>query len=542
MPTTWSSEAGLNAVLSPEANRYAVFAYQRRSGLNRTSEGVVLGTRVTDLSDYVTQISLSENFNEAGVRADITMQVPPPLDNTPNVRAQLNLGMPVIIYGAYLNKFTGLVPLPTTQELLSAVEQSQGGRYGDHEIFRGFLFVKDTTSGSSGDTITLTAYDHLTYLARNRYDAAYKKRKTGTAAQKRGWTASMIIRDLCKKAGLKIDETAFVDTQTRLTTTKSYDLTLWDTCLLALEKTRYATRGAPMYHLRAKQGKVQLFKRDRAPSGPTTFTVWEFTSDDIISEASHNISIENLTTAANFVGSRKASNRRLRGRWVNRGTEAVYGRMHDVVGVGGMSDKEFARTRKSYILEHAKPDERLEVTIPCLNQIRIGDMIRVRDDLTGKYHLLWVNEVTHDINPTTPTTRLTLVRDIKKAVYPEVGDEQLKQKSSDSWSRVMRGGKTVSLGKKTVAKTDFEGTKWRGTTLTENDGYCTVARGSDMAKYKRLSVDAGRRSKQVIIVGLHDPTNRAIRLSLDVCDDLALKTGDSVEIFPLIPSRLANKK
>jgi len=453
--------------------------------------------------------------------------------------------MPIIIFGSFVNRLSGLTPLPSRQELLASIEQRQVSRYGDHEIFRGFIFVKDTTSGSVSDSLTLTAYDHLTYLARNRYDVAYKKRKTGTAAQRRGWTASAIIRDLCKKIGLIVDETAFEDTGTRLTTTKSYDLTLWDTCLLALQKTRYTTRGNPIYQLRAKQGRVQLFKRDRAPTGPTTFTTWEFSSEDMIIGASHNVSIENLTTAAVFVGSRKASNRKLRSRWSNAGTEQRYGRMHDVVNVGGMSDKELARTRKSYILEHAKPEETLEITIPCLNQIRIGDMVRVRDDITGKYHLLWVNEVNHDVNPTSPVSRLVLVREIKKSTYPEIGDEQLKQESSDAWVRVTSGKKSVSLGKKPIVRTDFEGVKWKGNTITQNDGYCTVARSSDMAKYKRLSIDAGRRSKQVIIVGLHDPVRLGkdnVRLSLDVCDELGLKTGSTAEIFPLIPGRLANKK
>ena len=275
------------------------------------------------------------------------------------------------------------------------------GRWAlNNEIFRGYVFNIARSGYAAGDEFTLTCFDSLIYLAKNDHDAVYKNK-----------TASKIIRELLEEAGIRVHPKRFMDTHTKIPRLVTNGLTVYDGCVMALQKTRSMTK--KRYRLRMDGGFAVLFQREIRPD-----EAWLLTAKDSLIGASRTTSIEELVTSAELKSDGKSGRiTELSGSTARFAALARkrYGRMHKIVDRGSSPASDGKTILDTLIKENGRPHEELNVTIPCINTMRAGDYVKVLDPDTGMHAHFWIDSVSHSVSSSQASSDLTLVRRIEEA-------------------------------------------------------------------------------------------------------------------------------
>ena len=499
--------AGYESVLTSEFGRYVVWYYARQD-LRAEAEaafrqalsldgGVPDGPVYTpsdkaywriDLSPYVSSISISDSFSQAAKSVDLVLSC---AEGGEELRSLVQCGG---IIRVFADTYRGTVSVPMTDPANPLVQ---------NELFRGYVFSRDSSSAPIGDVLQLKAYDPMIYLTLNEYDLVKKKK-----------TASQIIREIVVKAGL-VPGSPFQDTGVKLSKLTTRGLSLYDGCVLALQKNQKLT--GKRYRLQAKQGKVVLFKRV-APAD-----TWTFDSRVNIVDASHSVSIEDLTTRATIraQAEKKVVTREAK---VAAEVENKYGKVHKIVDIGDYSASEMQKARRAVVRDEGKPAEEISITVPIITSIEAGDGVYVYDDDLKFKQLFWVEEVTHSITPVGGTTQMTLVRKEADIKYPEIDDPT---KANAAKTKLQTEKTEYNLK---VAVVNFEGSKYKGT-----EAICTIRKTHPLAKKPYVKLYGGTAgTKQVQVVGTHRASEGGadIRLAATVAEDLRpkLTTGSRVKV------------
>jgi hypothetical protein len=474
--------ANYDSVLTSEFGRYVVWYYARQDPFT-TSTGASAYRRI-DLSAFVTSITISDSFSQAAKAVDLTLTC---AEAGEDLRSYVQCGG---IIRVFADTYRGTTSVPIADPANPMTE---------NELFRGYIFSRDTTAATVGDSLQIRAYDPLIYLTLNEYDLVKKKK-----------TASQIIREIVLKAGL-VPGTPFQETGVKISKLTTRGLSLYDGCILALQKNQKLT--GKRYRLQASQGRVILFKR------VVPATTWTFDSRVNIVEASHSVSIESLTTRATI---RAQAEKKVVTKEVRvPNVEAKYGKIHKIVDIGDYSASEMAKARRSVVRDDGKPTEEISISTPIINSIQAGDGVYVYDDDLKFKQLFWVEEVTHSVTPAGGNTQMLLVRKEADIAYPQI-DDPTKKNTPKTKLQTEKAEYSMS-----VAVTSFEGGKYDG-----SESICTINKSHSLAKYSHVKL-YGKTSgtKQVRVVGTYRGGSD-IRIPSAVAQDLRpiLRTGSSVKV------------
>lgn len=366
-----------------------------------------------DITQLVTAITWTESFGSPAMEMNLTLATPKirattlesdasgfigsnsafesaarrgPAVNLNNI---IKLGMGIRVFASRPDPTGVFIPL----------QRLAGGSYAlAGEIFRGYVFTKSRSGSTNQDQMEIVCYDQMIYLAKNDYDTIFKNQ-----------TATEMIRTLCGLAGLKMANVGpdFANTHAKISRMVSYGNNLYDCCSLAIQKNKALTN--KYYRLRSEGGRVVLRQRT------TPSQTWYLTDSTNIIESSQSESIEDLVTGVQPKTSGKLGRSSYGPEVVNDGLERLYGRMRKVQDLSNLKASEVPKAIKTYMAENGKPKIECSITIPCVNTIRAGDLVKVRESDTGIVGLWYVSQISHTISATSATSQLSLVKTAQEA-------------------------------------------------------------------------------------------------------------------------------
>lgn len=436
----------MTTFVKAQHGNYAVVAYV--SSGSRAPE--IAGANFTpgfqryNLSPFVTQFSLRDTFNQPAQELQLTVTCD---GEGAQLRSLLDPGTIIRVFG---DTYSGTTPVPLTFQNNEELPLR-------NELFRGYVFTRSTQAASAGDQLELTAYDPMIYLSLNEYDLILKKS-----------TATQMIKAICLNAfGRQADSmlservggkrrSTLESTGRRIKRVSTKGLTLYDACLLALQKNQKLT--GKRYRLYSRYGRIYL----EARKDPTD--TWTFDSRLNIIEASHSVSIENLATRV-VIKSQKGDKQRRPYVRTDRALEQKYGSIQKIVDIGEYSASEMRDAKRGFLRDYSKPEEEISIRTPIIASLQPGAPVYVYDDDLGLAQAFWVEEVTHEVSPTGATSSLSLVRREADVTYPEVDDPTQQN---------------TAKAKYKVSKTKFYATARRvnliagDPDLDANDAVCTV--------------------------------------------------------------------
>lgn len=442
------------APLNSEFGRYVVWYYHPAT------------RKRYDLSPFLQDITISDSFAQAAKEVTMVFSTA----NAGNaLRTWVQMGGIVRVLADTYDG-TQSVPLDVNAPGLK------------NELFRGFVFTRDNTSTSTNDSMSITAYDAMIYLSLNEADLTYKKLR-----------ADQIIRRIVADAGMKIGD-PFQQTGARIKRMTTRGLTLYDGCLLALEKNQRLT--GKRFRLHSKHGRVCLWQR------VDPVDTWTFDSRINIESGSHNTSIMDLVTRVTVV---YHQNKAIRTKdLIDRSAEKKYGVVHKIVDIGDYSASEVARARQTTLRDHSKPEEVIQLTIPVINSLEPGLGVYVYDDDLKFSQLFWVESVSHHVTPSSGTTDLTLRRREADIKYPDITDPFKANKTKAKY----KIDKAHSYPSVLVAVVDFQldgGGSYNG-----SESICTIRKGHPLAQSSEIEIYVGKSSTRVSVIGTHAAGNKAI--------------------------------
>lgn len=487
-----------------------------------------------DITQLVTSISYTESFSSPAVEVTLSLAAPNirssilhsdsakgnsafesfarrgPAINLNNL---IKLGMGIRIFASRPDPSGKFIPL---QRLTTGSYAVAG------EMFRGYIFTKSRSGTSSADAIELTVYDQMIYLAKNDYDTIFKN-QTGT----------QIIRSLCGRAGLKMAPVGsqFANTHAKISRMVSYGNNLYDCCYLAVQKTKHLT--GKYYRLRSEAGLVTLTQRK------TPTKVWYLTDTTNITDSQFSSSIEELVTGVQPKTAGKLGRAAYGASVINADLERLYGRMRKVQDLTNLKASEVSKAVKNYLKENGKPKDEFAVTIPCINTIRAGDLVKVRESDTGIVGLWYVNQVQHSINASQSTTQLQLVKTAQEAEVQQITETDAtgststnrhvtfdKVKGSDGKYQRFR----MAAGVYTPAGTAFGQALIGDENLVKLDKTVVAALGGAGA---HVQLQYGRFSIRCIVQtrGTYSPYK--IQVSTAAAEHLGIRDGNAIFVYPL---------
>jgi hypothetical protein len=487
-----------------------------------------------DVTQLVTSIGITESFSSPAVEVTLSLAVPNIRSSVlasdaahgssafesfarrgpaVNMNNLVKLGMGVRIFASRPDPAGKFIPL----------QRLSGGSYAlAGEVFRGYIFTKSRSGSSSADTMEITAYDQMIYLAKNDYDTIFKN-QTGT----------QIIRSLCGRAGLRMAPVGpqFANTHAKISRMVSYGNNLYDCCYLAIQKTKALT--GKYYRLRSEAGIVTLTQRK------TPTKVWYLTDTTNITDSTFSSSIEELVTGVQPKTAGKLGRSAYGSSVINADLERLYGRMRKVQDLTNLKASEVAKAVKTYMKENGKPKDEFSVTIPCINTIRAGDLIKVRESDTGIVGLWYVNQVQHSISSAQATTQLQLVKTAQEAQVQQITETDAtgttstnrhvtfdKVKGADGKYQRIR----MTAGVYTPAGTAAGQTLVGDELLVKLDKSAATALGGTGA---HVQLQYGRFSIRCVIQtrGTYSPYK--IMVSTAAAEHLGISAGNAIFVFPL---------
>lgn len=505
-----------------------------------------------DLSQCLLDVSLTDSFEQPAQQLDVTLSaqldLPTYEDSAASgvdVRSITELGRPVRLYGPRVTPDGNVYPLP--DGFPEVISKTSGEFYPlNNLLFYGFIFNKSISASTAGDSVTLTCFDPLFYLARNMYDtpwvASKKTKVQGRNGRPKGWRADEIIQKICEDSQIRISN--IENTQVRLRKVVTVGLSLYDTCLLALEKTYNQGKTKRRYTLRYDpRAGVELIGR-RMPNNMTAREkqVWDLRDEDNLLSATYTASIENLVTAVTVKTDGEKGRKQIGGVYRDAKLEAKYGAMHQIVDIESPgSPAEAQKARRALMRDQGRVQETIDVSIPCINSLRAGDGVWVKDSDTGIQALLWISSVSHEVGASDALTNLTLVREPREIAYPQVSDPQNQPSRGSYVTMKDASGETLKIEVSyrvvdIISESNFGG---RGAVFTGDESVATVRKDSRLdqlckGKERQFLIGPSGKGKSgatAVIVGRHTE-DVDVKISLSVGEGAQLgrvgKTGRAI--------------
>jgi hypothetical protein len=496
------------------------------------------GENQWDITRLVTSLSWSETFSSPAVEMSITLAAPniratilasDAKDYTGlktaydtvarrgpsvNVNSMVKLGMGIRVFASR----------PHPSGVFSPLQRMADGTYAlAGEIFRGYIFNKSRNGSSSQDELQITCYDQMIYLAKNDYDTIFKN-QTGTE----------IIRSLCGRAGLRMAAVGkdFADTRQNISRMVSYGNNLYDCCYLAIQKTKSLT--GKYYRLRSEAGIVTLRQR-RTPT-----VVWFLANTSNIVDSQFSESIEDLVTGVQPKTTGPTGRSQYGSSKINLDLERLYGRMRKVNDFGSLKASQLPKAMATFMKENAKPKIECAITIPCVNTMRAGDLVKVQETDTNIVGLWYISGISHSISNTSATSALQLVKTATEAqVQPVTESDTSGSKSTNrhvTYDKIKgKDGKYIRY--RLTAGVYTPAGRYAGTVLAGDENLVKLDRHTAALLGKTgglVSVQYGRYSVRCEIQtrGDYAPPYH-IMVSATAAAHLGIKNGHRIYVYPL---------
>lgn len=265
-----------------------------------------------------------------------------------------------------------------------------------------YLFEKNRSADGDSKTMEWTTHDKLYWLHTKTVRGNYRANKR----HKRGWLASAIIRDLCKKYGVpvgKIDTTAYYIQKIDLKGTFLSQINK------VLKKDKSATGRKATYTVNMHDGKLNVV-RDRGDKPRVAYVINEA---DMIEQGSLSESAldTKVYTRVKLTGKirvyRKNKKKRrvaviktitVTANPVNKNYQALYGVRTKKHSLKGIYTKASLQKRAKILLsQHLTPAMEFSVTCRAIPSLRSGDRVYVVAPYFGVHGLVKLTSVQYDL-------------------------------------------------------------------------------------------------------------------------------------------------
>lgn len=299
-----------------------------------------------NFSQLVTQFSLTDHVNVAGMEVSITAEGPPSLIN--------QIGME-----GSTSSISAVVPDVTT------------GRPALRELWRGFFEEVVDDRGPSMVSRSITAYDPGKLLATHEEDYVFKKA-----------TLSGVVRRIVQDMGLPVGSVP--STSRDLGNIVGRGESVWDVIQKAVQRHHDLT--GETYRIMFREGRLQMV-RQGAPE-----KWWVFEVGRSLQNFRRTRSIAEMENRVKLYGNVEddLTKPKIEAVVENRQSQEIYGLRQRVEYVSAEDRQKVRDVAEQRIELRSIPDETIEVTGWVVPLLRAGDPIRVIDremGISGKYYV-----------------------------------------------------------------------------------------------------------------------------------------------------------
>jgi hypothetical protein len=268
---------------------------------------------------------------------------------------------------------------------------------GEKEILRGVVFKSPRNHKK---TISITAYDHGIYLAKNK-----------TTKILDSVSVKKFITSLCSEFGIPIGSIPEIS----LALTAIYrDMTLYDMIVSAL--TEVTKRTGEKYQVRMVQGKLNIIKKsDQVLS-------WRIALGENLVDAQYSESIENLKNKIVIRG----ENNQVLAIVEDQELIAAYGLLQEQFSEQADAAGDAQSLAKNYLTDLGTVLKEFSVNAIGIAQLRAGDAVQISDDFLEVSAVFYVDRVSHSFQNDSHTMNLTL-NWTDEVVEQEVTDASIDQ-------------------------------------------------------------------------------------------------------------------
>jgi hypothetical protein len=248
----------------------------------------------------------------------------------------------------------------------------------EEEVLRGVVFKAPRNHSK---TVSLTAYDHAIYMAKNK-----------TTKILNGVSVKKFITSLCSEYGIPTGSIP----ELSLSLTAIYrDMTLYDMIVSAL--TEVTKRTGEKYQVRMIKGELNIIKKsDQVLS-------WRIALGENLIDAQYNESIENLKNRIVIRG----DNNQVLATVEDQGLIAAYGLLQEQFTE--QADAGDAQTIASnYLADLGKVLQEFTVKAIGIAQLRAGDAVEIADEFLEASGVFYVDRVSHSYQNQSHTMSITL--------------------------------------------------------------------------------------------------------------------------------------
>lgn len=351
-------------------------------------------TSAVDITEFVTNLSWQasdgENFTTLSVSLD-------------NYRGVFNM----IPHGTKLRL---QVRLP-----FQNFESTKKGKFYDY--CTAFVFTKNRSGSADSQTMELTCYDRLYWLAQNDLT---KKVYKSDKKKPNGWTASQIIRDIALQLKIPVGK---IDATTKALKRFEVKGKALDEIKRVLNEDKKATGRKKSYVIHMRDGKLNVVLENTKPKSAYLF-------DDVNSIESGSLNEEmgeDFATRLVVKGNQKTTTKTKGGTKVkkiaplsltlnpdNKSYQQAFGIIQKERKLkGNQSPAEFRRVAKNLMADAVRPKRTFEITTRGVPHLWPGSQVFVNSGYFGINGLVRVSGVQYGLSGGEFTLQLTLVADKK---------------------------------------------------------------------------------------------------------------------------------
>lgn len=427
--------------LNDQGKFYRVFA--RPLVVARAAGHPFKGKKLIDITSYVTDISWSSSVDEAGsVSGTVSIK------NIGNILGILVAGSRIIVQAQ--------VPL------LSGSRSGSSIKYKYETILQ--LIVNERDKNQIEFTLDLSVADRLSYLNTGEYDFTYKKKKG-----QRGYTASYIIKDVCRKKSIPFTKESIPTTNVSLNTVtqeKGTILQFFTTVLKShnqlVDKKNGKKPAPPNWDINMRTGVLTI-----RPKKPQKYA-WRIDERYFVADPSYHESLKDFATRIVVTGKQsekkdkynkdgsKAKGQKTVKKTIKVTKEdpnmiRVYGLIEKQVSLSGNVNHDIATKAANTELQKATRMKReLSFTCPALPNIWPGSKVYLHFPSYGMKGLFTVTSCEYHISGSDgPTMGITVdagsVSTNVEAAPRIIAIKRAALHKRDNKSLGIKAGKTVSI-------------------------------------------------------------------------------------------------
>jgi hypothetical protein len=282
------------------------------------------------------------------------------------------------------------------------------------------LRITSVTQSISSESYEIQAADELFWLQKSKDDFFYRKGE-GKSSDKRpeGWYAHQIVRDVCKRYGIKVGR--LVKGTHKIKKLEKKNASPLSVIEEAYKQERENTgfkyvirmRNGKLYVTRLRRSKELLIYGGQALDATITRSL----ADKVATV---------LTVRAQVEGDGTEKKQTVRVR-AKKKVQRRYGFIHDFWSLDEPAESlaDLRKQAKRELVDRQEPKREVSLTVPGYPGLQRGDAIKVAMPAEGFTELLYVTAASHSVTPGDYTTDLTLSFD---EFYIDKEGEKIREK------------------------------------------------------------------------------------------------------------------